>query len=145
MLKENRSLLMCIILTIVTLGLYGLYFTYAYARDMNIACAGDGKHTAGLIKLILLSVITLGIYGIIWYYKVGDRIYENCIRKGMVSPCTGGSLLCWSIFGSLIYIGPFVAMYKMIKGLNMLCAAYNRGQNNGGFSGNITVNVNTGR
>jgi len=140
-MKENRSMIVVILLSIITFGLYGLYFYHAYARDMNIVCAGDGKKTAGLIAFILLSFITCGIYSIVWLYKVGDRINENCIRKGMASPCTGGSLLVWSIVGSIIFIGPFVALHKMIKGLNVLCAAYNRGRNGNGNLGNVNVNV----
>lgn len=139
MLKENRSMLVVILLSIITCGLYSLWFYYAYARDMNTACAGDGKKTGGLLAIIFLSIITLGIYGIVWTYKVGDRIYENCARRGLQAPCSGGSLLLWSILGSAIIIGPFVALHKMLKGLNMLCAHYNRA-GRGGVNVHVTVN-----
>lgn len=139
-MREDRSLIKYILLSIITFGFYGIYFLHAYARDMNIVCSGDGRRTAGALKVILLTAVTCGIYAFIWYYKVGERINENCVRRGISSPCTGGSLLCWFIFGSLIYIGPFVMMHKMIKGLNLLCAAYNRSRS--GFAGNVTVNIN---
>lgn len=138
-MKENRSLLVYILLSIITFGIYSLWFYYAYARDMNIVCAGDGKKTGGLLAIIFLSMITFGIYGIVWTYKVGDRIFENCTRKGIKAPCSGGSLLCWNILGSMIVIGPLVAMHKMIKGLNLLCAHYNR--NGAGKTSNVNVNV----
>ncbi len=66
-LKTNRSLLMYILLTLVTCGFYSWYFIYALARDVNAACSGDGRSTAGLIKLLLLGFITCGIYSWIWY------------------------------------------------------------------------------
>ena len=47
--KEDRSLLMCILLSIVTCGIYSFYFVYKLAEDMNVLCAGDGEETAGYI------------------------------------------------------------------------------------------------
>ncbi|MDP2426181.1 MAG: DUF4234 domain-containing protein, partial [bacterium] len=47
-LKEDRSLLLLIILSIITFGIYNLFFIHGLAKDTNIACAEDGKKTAGL-------------------------------------------------------------------------------------------------
>lgn len=124
-LRTDRGLLKLILLTVITFGIYGLYFTYKFAADMNVACNGDGKHTRGLLAQILLNIITLGIYSFFWMYGVGERINTACVRAGIPSRCTGGSLLLWEIFGSLIVVGPFVAMHKMIHGLNDVCALYN--------------------
>ena len=44
----------------------------------------------------------------------------------------------WYILGSFILIGPFVAMHKMISGLNALCSNYNAA----GFGNGATVQVN---
>ena len=60
--KTDYSLLMYILLSIVTCGIYGLYFTYKMAQDTNQICAGDGDKTAGLGAYILLSLVTCGIY-----------------------------------------------------------------------------------
>ena len=60
--KSDRSFVLYIILCIVTLGIYGFIFWHFYAQDVNIVCAGDGRHTNGLLIAILLSVVTLGIY-----------------------------------------------------------------------------------
>ena len=81
--KADRSLIAYILLTFITCGIYGWYFIYALARDVNAVCAGDGKSTAGLIKLILLSMITCGFYGIYWYYSLGNRLAENAPRYGL--------------------------------------------------------------
>lgn len=140
-MNENRSLLKFILLSIITFGIYSLFFIHAYARDMNAVCSGDGKKTGGLLAVIFLSTITFGIYSIVWLYKVGDRIDDNCHARGIKSPCTGGSLLLWNILGSLIFIGPFIGMHKMIKGLNLLCMAYNRGHRGGYGNGPVNVNI----
>lgn len=125
-LKTDRSLLMYILLTLVTCGIYGWYFIYALARDVNAACAGDGRNTAGLIKLILLNLITCGIYSWIWYYGLGNRLAFNAPRYGMNFQENGTTILLWMILGSFLCgIGPFIALHIIIKNMNMLCGAYN--------------------
>lgn len=125
-LKTDRSLLMYILLTFVTCGIYSWYFIYALARDVNAACAGDGRNTAGLIKLILLSLITCGIYSWIWYYGLGNRLAYNAPRYGMNFQENGTTVLLWMILGSFLCgIGPFIALHIIIKNTNMLCGAYN--------------------
>lgn len=125
-LKTNRSLLVYILFNIVTRGIYGLYFTYALARDINVACSGDGRNTAGLVKLILLSFVTCGIYNWIWYYSLGNRIATNAPRYGMNFQEDGTIILLWRVFGILLCgIGPFIAIHIIIKNVNMLCGAYN--------------------
>lgn len=126
MLKTNRSLLVYILLNIVTLGIYSLFFIHGIAKDMNTACNGDGKHTKGLIAYILLTAITCGIYSIVWHYGVCERIAMNSQRRGVACNVDGGNFLLWYLLGSLLCgIGIFVAMHKMLVGMNNLCAAYN--------------------
>lgn len=129
-LKEDRSLLPYILLNIVTCGIYGYYFLYQMAHDVNIACEGDGEHTAGLVQLILLSLITCGIYSWIWQYKLGNRLANNAARYGMTFQENGTTILMWDLFGAILCgIGPFIAMNILIKNSNAICIAYNR--NNG--------------
>ena len=123
---SDRSLIAYILLTFITCGIYGWYFIYALARDVNAVCAGDGKSTAGLIKLILLSMITCGFYGIYWYYSLGNRLAENAPRYGLNFQENGTTVLLWYLVGLLACgIGPFVAMHIIIKNANALCGAYN--------------------
>lgn len=125
-LKADRSLIAYILLSIVTCGIYSWYFIYCLARDVNIACAGDGKQTAGLVKLILLSFITCGIYGIYWYYSLGNRLAANAPRYGMNFQENGTTVLLWMVLGSLLCgLGSFIAVHIIIKNTNAICAAYN--------------------
>ncbi|MBO5987704.1 MAG: DUF4234 domain-containing protein [Lachnospiraceae bacterium] len=126
-LKTDRGLLVYILLTIITCGLYGYYFLYAMARDVNIACEGDGESTAGLIAFILLSFVTCGFYAYFWYYKLGNRLAANAPRYGMSFQENGTTIILWCIIGAFVCgIGPFVAMHILIKNTNAICAAYNR-------------------
>lgn len=126
-LKDDRGLASYIILSIITCGIYGYYFIYKMAHDVNVACEGDGEQTSGLVAFILLSWITCGIYAWYWYYKLGNRLAANAPRYGLTFQENGTTVLLWCIFGSLICgIGAFVAMYILIKNSNQICNAYNR-------------------
>lgn len=126
MVDTNRSLIKYIIFTIITLGIYGLWFIYKLAQDLNTMCSADGKQTAGLIKFILLTIITCGIYAWFWYYGVGNRLAENAPRYGLNFSENGTTVLLWMLFGAMLCgIGPFVAMHIIIKNTNALAAAFN--------------------
>ena len=128
-MKANRSLIALILLSIITFGIYPLFFWSGYARDMNIVCQGDNRHTRGILARIIFSTLTFGIYELIWMYSAGERISQNCHKRGIHCNVTGGNVLLWYILGSFIFIGPFIALYKLISGLNDLCYAYNEGHN----------------
>lgn len=122
---KKRELGMTILLTIVTCGLYGWYFIYKYAEDVNIMCNGDGKHTQGLLVYILLGVITCGIYTLFWYYWVGNRIQENGTRYGTEISDNGTTMLVFLILGSIVGIGWILIYIPMINSINKLADAYN--------------------
>lgn len=125
--KEDRSLIMYIVLTIITCGIYSYYFLYSMAQDANTVCAGDGKQTSGLLVFIVLSFITCGIYAWIWYYSLGNRLAENAPRYGLTFTENGTTVLMWQIFGALLCgIGPFIAMNILINNMNRLAHAYNQ-------------------
>lgn len=129
-LKDDRSLLVCILLALVTCGIYGYYFVYKIAADVNVACEGDGEKTSGLLAFILLSMVTCGIYAWIWYYKLGNRLASNAGRYGLVFQENGTTILLWYVFGVMLCgIGPFIAMNIIIKNTNKIFNAYNRANN----------------
>jgi len=125
-LKTDRSLVIYILLSLVTCGIYSLYFIYSLAKDVNVVCYGDGKETAGLVKLILLSLVTCGIYSFFWYYSLGDRLQQNAPRYGLNFTESGTTILLWLLVGCLLAgIGGYIAMYFIIKNTNALCVEYN--------------------
>lgn len=123
---KKRGLVRLILFSIITLGLYGFYWIYKLAKDVNTICEGDGKKTGGLLKWLLLGIVTLGIYNLVWLYMLGERLQDNG-KKYDVTIKEGGSLvLLWYILGILIIIGPFMAVHIIIKNTNALADAYNK-------------------
>lgn len=125
-IKTDRSLAMYILLSIVTCGIYGYWFVYSIARDLNTMCSGDGEKTGGLVAYILLSFVTCGFYNLWWMYKIGNRLSRNAPRYGLQFQENGTTILLWYIVGMLLCcLGPFVATHIVIKNTNALAMAYN--------------------
>ena len=68
---KQRSIGMCILLTIVTCGIYGLYWFVCITDDTN-EMSGENELAGGGMAL-LLTLVTCGIYGWYWAYKMGER------------------------------------------------------------------------
>ncbi len=95
MIKE-RSIAVCIILSIVTCGIYGLYWIICLNNDANTASNTFGT-SGGMV--ILLTIVTCGIYGIYWSYKQGEKIDAAKKSRGMDSGNSGVLYLILTIFG----------------------------------------------
>ncbi len=70
---RQRSIGMMILLTIVTLGIYALYWYISFQMELKQQ-TGEGF---GGLGHFLMSIITFGIYTIYWYYKVGERLEKQ--------------------------------------------------------------------
>ncbi|MBU5668711.1 DUF4234 domain-containing protein [Peptoniphilus sp. MSJ-1] len=125
-IKDDWSYLMYIILSIVTCNLYHYYFIYKAAQSVNIACAGDGEQTGGLLKFLGLGIITCGLYCLFWEYNIMNRMASNGPRYGRNIQDNGGTFLLWFLLGSWICgLGFIVSWYLLFKNLNLICTAYN--------------------
>ncbi len=126
-LQTDRDIVVFILLSIITCGIYSYWFIYKMAQDANVICQGDGEETPGLAIYILLSIITCGIYADYWMYKLANRLKDNGPRYGIGIQEGGSDVLLWIILG-LVTCGIcwFIAMHILIQNMNTLSAAYNR-------------------
>jgi len=134
MISTNRSLVTFILFNILTCGIYGYWFLYKMAQDVNLMCSGDGQTTAGLVQFLVLSIITCGIYAWVWYYKLGNRLAANAPRYGLTFSENGTTILMWFLFGIFLCgIGPYVAMHILIKNTNAMAFAFNAQRTSGAY------------
>lgn len=70
---KNRSVAMVIILSLITCGIYSLYWMYAITEELSYL-TGDRSFSGG--KVVVFTIITFGIYSYFWYFNVGKRIAE---------------------------------------------------------------------
>ena len=126
-LKTNRGLLKYILLSILTLGIYGLVLFSSISTDINIIAGRyDGKKTMHYCLLVVLvGWLTLGIGFIVWYHKLSARVGGELKRRGVYYRFGAGTYWGWGFFGTLIVVGPLVYCYKLFKAMNMLSLHYN--------------------
>ena len=95
--KEHRNIAIAIILTIVTCGIYGIYWFIVLTNETNeAACEPNG--TSGGIAF-LLTLVTCGIYGFYWAYKQGEKIDKAKNMRNLPSSNSGILYLILQLFG----------------------------------------------
>ena len=68
---QPRNIALCVVLTIVTFGIYGLIWMAGINNDVNELAEDPIAPGGGMV--VFLTIVTLGIYGLFWYYKMGQK------------------------------------------------------------------------
>lgn len=78
---KKRNAALCVIFTIITCGIYGLYWMAQINNCVN-ELADPPKKTGGGVA-VLLTIVTLGIYGFYWVYKMGGLLDAALAKRRM--------------------------------------------------------------
>lgn len=62
-----------IILSVLTCGLYNIYWNYRQFAAMNALL---GREEYNFVSWLLLSIVTCGLYHVYYEYKMGSDLYE---------------------------------------------------------------------
>ncbi len=126
-LKTNRGLLKYILLGLITFGIYDIVVMYDVTESTNmVATPHDGrKSTNYLLMFFLFGWLSLGIAWLVWYSNLSDRIGNELQRRGMPREVSMADFWLWGILGSLIIVGPFIYLHKLLKATNLMCEDYN--------------------
>lgn len=93
---NKRDIAVYILLTIVTCGLFGIYWFITLTDDTAIA-SDDNSMSGGVA--FLLSIVTCGIYTIYWSYKMGKKLYDAKEKAGLNANDNSVLYLILSIIG----------------------------------------------
>lgn len=96
---QQRNIALCIILSLVTCGIYGLYWFVCLTDDTNAVANEEG--TSGVMALVL-TIVTCGIYGLYWAYKCGEKLDQSKVSRGLPASNGGVLYLILYIFGGII-------------------------------------------
>ena len=77
---QSKNIVTCIILSIVTCGIYGLYWLYCLVSDIN--AISDDPNAMSPVLVIILSIVTCGLYFLYWVYKAGSLLDQKMIETG---------------------------------------------------------------
>ena len=76
----RRSIPLCIVLSLITCGIYTLYWFVCVTNEVD---AVSGEYGPGGGVSLLLTIITCGIYGLYWGWKTGDKLDISRARHGI--------------------------------------------------------------
>ncbi len=78
---QEKNIVTCILLSIFTLGIYGIIWFIGLVNDTNRVCNDEQSSQSGGM-VFLLTLVTCGIYGIIWFYNAGKRLEKSGKKYG---------------------------------------------------------------
>ncbi len=94
---QKRNAALYFVLSIVTCGLFSLYWFCTLNDDTN-KVSGHSEAMGGVAAL-LLSIVTCGLYFLFWMYNMGSRIDEVKVKRGLPSGNLGTLYLILSLVG----------------------------------------------
>ena len=100
---KQRSVGIAILLSIITCGIYGIYWLIMLNDETNYVSGHQQDGTSGGV-VFLLTLVTCGIYGYYWCYKQGEKqgekLNEAKMQRGIMVDSSASVLyLILSIFG----------------------------------------------
>lgn len=120
-MKEEKNLVMNIILSLVTCGLYGLYWFVTLTEDAKEFSKDEQMQSGGLA--LVLTIVTCGIYGFYWAYKMGKMIEQGQKNYGLNAKDNSILYIVLQLFGLGI-----VGYCLMQNDLNEITRAFNAGK-----------------
>lgn len=149
---QKRNIGVSILLSVITCGIYGLYWFVVLTDETKIV-SNDNEGASGGVA-VLLTIVTCGIYGFYWAYKMGERVDNAKAMRGI--PGGGSSNILYLVLGifglqvvnyiliqdSLNKISDFDQMNGPFNGgYNNMNNGFN-GQPNNGYMNNMNYNYN---
>lgn len=71
---QRRSIPLCLVLSVITCGIYGLYWLYCLTEDLNLAARQENETSGGMV--VLLSIVTCSVYEYFWLYQAGKKVNQ---------------------------------------------------------------------
>ena len=126
-LPTGRGLAKMFFLGILTLGIYPTVIWSRIVTELNLAASRyDGKRTMPYFAMCILAPITLGIYLPVWFHGFCSRVGNELKRRNIDYQFGAKTFWLWNVLGSLILVGPFIFVHKLMKAMNRINEDFNR-------------------
>lgn len=80
---QKRDIVISILLSLVTCGLYSIYWIITMTDDAKILTQDSRLKSGGMTYLLI--IITCGIYGFFWAYNLGKALSDYKRKLGKAS------------------------------------------------------------
>ncbi len=107
----KRDILMVILLSIVTCGLYNIYLFFAFGSELKNQSDSDRTQTelTSPIVALLLGIVTCGIYSIFYTYKQALALQEIGAKRNVTAMDPTIVLIFSVFFGAGMYLNYYSA------------------------------------
>lgn len=123
----NRCLWKMIVFGLLTFGIYDIVIWCKLVTELNVAaCRYDGKRTMPFFAMSSVMPLTFGIIYFVWNHKLCNRISAELSRRGYEYKFGASTFWLWYVLGSLILVGPFVYLHKLLKAMNCINEDFNQ-------------------
>lgn len=103
---QKRNIGLAVLLSIVTCGIYVLYWMVKMTDEVNTLSGEEG--TSGMIA-VLLTVVTGGLYIFYWNYKMARQVEQAQQKAGVAAK---DNTVLYEIF---VFLGLQIVTYCMIQ------------------------------
>lgn len=93
---QQKNIALCVVLSFVTCGIYGIIWFIAMTDDTN-QLSGDFTTSGGMA--FLLTLVTCGLYSFYWMYKQGEKLDYVKRSRGIPSDNSGILYLILAVLG----------------------------------------------
>ena len=125
-INDERSFIKFVLLSIVTLGIYEIWYQHHLTKDINELCKEDGKKNEGILLYFLLTLVTCGLFPIFWWYKAADRLSRAGVRESVSLDISGGRVLAVTVLSYITFGVLFLyTHYMVMSAVNDLATNYN--------------------
>ena len=100
MKPQNRNIPLAIIFSIITCGIYLLYWLYKISEETRAMTGNADSGSPGLD--VVLEIVTCGVYGFFVVYQSAKRIYQYETQEGLAASDDSVMLTVLAIFGWII-------------------------------------------
>lgn len=128
LLPINRGLAKFFLLSMVTLGIYGIVVLTQISSEINtVATRYDGRKTTNYLWFFFLwGWLTGGIAFLVWFHNLSNRIGNELQRRQIPYSFGASDYWLWCVLGSFVGFLPLIYTYKLLSATNQLNADYNQ-------------------
>ena len=112
---ETRNPVTVILLSIITLGIYALYWYYTIMVDLNMTIEEERFNP---VLMLILSIICFPLFWVI-LYKTDKGLEEISQKEGLRYK---ENFILWLLLTLVFGIGAFVALYQITEAYNNIWA-----------------------
>ncbi len=109
----ERNPITVILLTIITCGVYGIYWYYLVSKEINAAL---GEERINFVLYFLVGILCFPLI-FVGMYKIDEAVVELQTRAGLPSK---SNFILWIILSFIGGVGGIIMQYQVQEALNEL-------------------------